>query len=96
MYTPRHCTKGAFHLTSLFPFVLAKTFFPISLLSVITCKIHTVTLWLHHPELKQYVVSWRKKRNDTTWSNIWQLATRLAAEQNIPVTKPRIAGCQIH
>ena len=37
-----------------------------------------------------------KKQNDTTWSNIWQLATRLAAEQNIPVTKPRIAGRQIH
>ena len=37
-----------------------------------------------------------KKRNDTTWSDIWKLATRLADEQGIPVTKPRTTGRQIH
>ena len=37
-----------------------------------------------------------KKRSDTTWSNIWQSATHLAGEQEVPVTKPRTAGHQIH
>ena len=31
-----------------------------------------------------------------TWSNVWQLTTCLAVEQHIPVTKPCIAGRQIH
>ena len=37
-----------------------------------------------------------KKRSDTTWSNIWHSATRLAGEHDISVTKPRTASRQIH
>lgn len=37
------------------------------------------------------------KRSDTTsWSSIWDSATLLAREQDIPVTKPRTTGRQIH
>lgn len=59
------------NLNSLFPFVLAETFFHILLLSVITFKIQPVTLLLHHQELKRYVISSGKME----WHNmVWYLA----------------------
>ena len=38
----------------------------------------------------------QQKRNDATWSDIWQSATCLAQEQDIPVVKPRVTGHQMH
>ena len=38
----------------------------------------------------------QQKRNDSTWSDIWQSATHLTGEQDIPVVKPRTIGRQMH
>lgn len=37
-----------------------------------------------------------KRRCDKRWCNIWQLASSLAEEHGIPVTKPRTGNRQIH
>ena len=51
---------------------------------------------MHQLELNHCVASWKRKRSDTTWSNIWHAATHLAGEQDIPVTKSHTASRQIH